>query len=158
MKRETKTYSTVVFVAFDGKEFDNAEECEAYEKNESGEYQCVKAADAVPHRLVSNEWLTDCACDSDVTVVFIPRDEKDIDAIKAWADFFEIQNDINYDNIGEALMFSVTTLYYHGDDSLFNIEYHYYYMGNALRVTNDLIDSVYRMVDQVKSDIEREGK
>lgn len=81
-KREVKTYKEV-FVAMDGTEFSNREECETYEK--SATTVINGRFNALVKKVCSDfgDWLYMFSCEDTLFVVYI-ADENDLTAVNMW--------------------------------------------------------------------------
>lgn len=123
MKIKTKTVYINQYIAEDGTEFANEQQCIDYE---NGLHTSAEiAADLVPHVIYCRDWFDAFAVDSDLVAIFYPRDLADTEAVCKWADQHSIRVPENLANDTKPILFSLHGYKYHvdeDDNSLFRVE------------------------------------
>lgn len=93
MQITTKTVQKLLYVASDGTEFNDRNECERYEK--SLENPVIVKANSVKHFIAPLEYIESSASDTDLIVCFIAESKDEVNALRDWLDLFDKSSEID---------------------------------------------------------------
>lgn len=93
------------YVAFDGAQFDSAEECEKYEAERDN--IPTRHANLIPHVIMGRDCIESSACECDQILVFYPKSLLDLYVINAWAELYDLNFDVMNTQIGVPIMFDI---------------------------------------------------
>lgn len=126
------------YVAFDGAQFDSAEECAKYEAERTNIQ--TRVANLIPHVIMGRGYIESSACDCDQILVFYPMSLSELYIINAWAELYDLNFDVLNTQIGVPIMFDIEE-YFPGSA----------YGNNDLRGVHDIYSFLGTQADLKKS-------
>ena len=136
------------YESFDGKRFENKDECRRYE-DEMMQPE-VLAANNVPHAIMSQDWVHPYANEDELYVVFFPRSREDLTAIETWAKFNNVLFVANEIESVEPVIFDAygySINHYFPEESLMRLEDLNYACGTVSDLKRSLSESVDAMMN-----------